>query len=464
MGVDTPLGKYLEENYDLIPVTDLKIQLSESIRTGYDFTVTPYYNFCTHDGVFVQDTMTVFVPMSKEAQDEVRTKMITSTGHLHMNEPNFEITKEMLTGILTITWRVNEKQKPIPIRDIGEARDLDPYSLVLLPYPFKGMKEFSAGRLMFNTTLPNWYPFVNAPVDRKVLNEIFLDIIGRNKREYVETVDSIVRLSNYYNTKFPKSFSIDMLELPKHLLDLKKELLKAKSVTEQMKIIDQMEKDLLQYLKEKVPDLYLQIASGAAKGGSQIRQIMVAKGLISDPKGNILPPIANSIADGFDPKEYFDASAGSRKGIASRALSTAAGGYLGRKFIYVMGDVLLNTENRDCLTKRGLRIKLTPQLFKKLQGRNIIDSRGRVVPIDKSYVNSIVELRSPIYCKTKKICPTCYGELYKQINTRNIGILSAGSMNFSERIMKCQLGLVKTKYEGLKTFDDIFDNTQWEDP
>jgi hypothetical protein len=52
-------------------------------------------------------------------------------------------------------------------------------------------------------------------------------------------------------------------------------------------------------------------------------------------------------------------------------------------------------------------------------------------------VGKIVRLRSPIFCKTDSICRTCYGDLIKQVNTRNVGMIAAQEVaSLSERIMK----------------------------
>src|SRR5690606_32732816 len=126
-----------------------------------------------------------------------------------------------------------------------------------------------------------------------------------------------------YSTLYPQTISLDMVLIPPHIEKLKVDLSKEKDIGKQQEIIDEMEKRLIEYVKKDHPELYIHIASGAVKNIGQIRQIMVAKGIIADPDGNILPPISQSLNQGFDVNNYFDTSAGSRKGLIDKALNTA---------------------------------------------------------------------------------------------------------------------------------------------
>jgi DNA-directed RNA polymerase beta' subunit len=448
----------IDKGYNLIPISDLNIIYDPDKTVGYDMTVENDYTFSTYDGVFVQDTMAVYMPVSEEAQREAKNKMVTATGTSSINSMNFELSKEMLTGIMTITSV--ENSAPIKtITSVDEARKLHIGQKVSIKYK-NATQTTTAGRVIFNASLPDWYQFVNEPVPKKKLNSILNDILSKSQNDFVQSVDNLMRISLYYATIYPKSFSLDMINLNPKIRQLKDQLSKTKSISDQSRLIHDIDKELLEHMRTNIPELYLQIASGSAKGGEQIRQIMVTKGIISDANGNILPPIIKSITEGYTPREYFNAAAGSRKGLIDKALNTGAGGYSYRKVLYTVSDVELNTSVRDCGTKRTLDIKLSPELYRKLGGRYVLDNRDRITKIDKDMIGQKIRLRSPIFCETKAICQICYGDLHKQLNTRNIGIVCAQEMNVSERIMKCSNGLIETK-DMLKTFDDIWENTEW---
>jgi hypothetical protein len=43
-------------------------------------------------------------------------------------------------------------------------------------------------------------------------------------------------------------------------------------------------------------------------------------------------------------------------------------------------------------------------------------------------IGKLIKVRSPIYCKNDKICSKCYGEMYKKLNSKFAGIISAQAM------------------------------------
>jgi len=391
-------------------------------------TVTPF------GADFDGDTLAVYAPLSEQSQKEARTKMVSAVLSSTINAPNFELSNEMFTGIFTLTSLEDTKSRMKSVKDFNAIQQLPIEQKV--SYKLKGAQKTTAGRIIFNSVLPKWYGFVDEPVDKKKLKSIMTDIINKNHEDFVTTTDKLMDLAFYYATIRPMSYGIDFMTLSPKLVKLKKQLAEEKDVARQSEIITEMEKELLIHLEKKHPNLYMQIAAGAAKGVGQLRQLMVCKGLIADPEGNIMPPVVKSIHEGFTPREYVDAAVGNRKGTIDRALNTAHGGYSFRKIVFVMGDVELNQKTANCLTREGLHVKLTPQLLKKLPGRYRIGEEGRIVPVSNKLLGQKIILRSPVFCKTKAICHICYGDLHKQIKTKNIGIAAAQEMNISERIMK----------------------------
>jgi len=85
----------------------------------------------------------------------------------------------------------------------------------------------------------------------------------------------------------------------------------------------------------------------------QIRQIAGMRGLVANPKGEIIArPIKSNFREGLSVVEYFIATHGARKGLADTALRTADSGYLTRRLVDVSQDVIIREE--DCGTERGL--------------------------------------------------------------------------------------------------------------
>ena len=440
--------------YSLIPISDILITPDPDKTIGYDMTVDDYFTFATHDGVFIQDTMAMYAPMSEEAQKEAKSKMISATRNSGINAPMFDLSNEMISGLFSITYP-ELKDSPQKISTLEEAKLL-PFGKSVI---FKG-NNTTAGRVIFNSGLPDGFPFVNESITKGGVKKILARVMEKSQTDFVHSVDRLMDMGFYYATVNPLSYSIDQMTLSSELIQMKKKLASEKDVSMQSKIIKQMEDALLEHLRKEVPELFMTAFSGASKDVGQLRQIMVCKGLIADPSGNILPPIMTAITDGYNTEEYFAASAGSRTGTISRAILTAHGGYSARKVMFVSSNVTLSTTTKNCNTKEGLDIKLTPRLFDKMRGRYVIGEDGDVHPIDAKMIGQKIKLRSPVRCKSNELCHICYGELHKQLDTRNVGITAALNLNVAEKIMKCSVGLIE-KDNRLLSFDDVWENIQW---
>ena len=95
--------------------------------------------------------------------------------------------------------------------------------------------------------------------------------------------------------------------------------------------------------------------SGARGSMSQIRQLAGMRGLMANPKGEIIErPIKANFMEGLDVLEYFISTHGARKGLADTALRTADSGYLTRRLVDVAQDVIIREV--DCGTKEGIEL------------------------------------------------------------------------------------------------------------
>jgi DNA-directed RNA polymerase subunit beta' len=104
---------------------------------------------------------------------------------------------------------------------------------------------------------------------------------------------------------------------------------------------------------EKTNPIYMMVHSGARGNMVQMRQIAAMRGLVVNPKGEIIArPIKSNFREGLSVLEYFISTHGGRKGQADTALRTADSGYLTRRLVDVSQDVIIREE--DCGTERGL--------------------------------------------------------------------------------------------------------------
>ena len=101
---------------------------------------------------------------------------------------------------------------------------------------------------------------------------------------------------------------------------------------------------------DRLNPIFMMANSGARGSFKQIRQLAGMRGLMANPKGEIIErPIKANFMEGLTVLEYFISTHGARKGLADTALRTADSGYLTRRLVDVAQDVIVREE--DCGTK-----------------------------------------------------------------------------------------------------------------
>jgi DNA-directed RNA polymerase subunit beta' len=170
----------------------------------------------------------------------------------------------------------------------------------------------------------------------------------------------------------------------------------------------------------------------------QVRQIAGMRGLVANPKGDIIPrPIISNFREGLSVLEYFISTHGARKGLADTALRTADSGYLTRRLVDVSQEMIVIDE--DCETDRGIVIRVIDDRGNKIrnlrsriygraladdlkEGRSLVATEddeklraGTIIgtkalhAVEDADIES-VRVRSPLTCDTRGgVCQACYG-------------------------------------------------------
>jgi DNA-directed RNA polymerase subunit beta' len=196
------------------------------------------------------------------------------------------------------------------------------------------------------------------------------------------------------------------------------------------------------------------INSGARGNIGQLTQMAGMKGLVINPAGKIIElPIKANFKEGAEMLEYFISQHGGRKGRSDTALKTASAGYLTRRLVDAVQDIVVRED--DCFSKDFVvidRVKdalLVESFDKRVYGRtlfnDIVDAKGNVLVqsgervddkalkiIKENEINSI-DIRSVLTCSTKEgVCAKCYGRDLatnkKVVPGTAIGIIAAQSI------------------------------------
>jgi DNA-directed RNA polymerase subunit beta' len=348
---------------------------------------------------FDGDQMAVHLPLSAEAQAEARILMLSTNNILKPADgrPVTMPTQDMIIGIYFLTLdrddypgegrafsSVSEAMMAFDRKEIGlQSKIKLRFTDVMPPLGHEtpegweqGQRltlETTLGRAIFNEALPSNYAYVNGEVGKKQLGAIVNDLAERyTKVEVAAALDALKDAGFYWATRSGVTISISDVvtppDKPKIMAGFEDQSAKVQQQYERGLITDEERRQELieiwntatievaksmEATFEKTNPIYMIVNSGARGNMTQVRQIAGMRGLVANPKGEIIPrPIKANFREGLSVLEYFISTHGARKGLADTALRTADSGYLTRRLVDVSQDVIIRED--DCGTQRGL--------------------------------------------------------------------------------------------------------------
>ncbi len=434
---------------------------------------------------FDGDQMAVHLPLSAEAQAESRVLMLSANNILSpaSGRPIVTPTQDMVIGAYYLTEQVDgSKGEGRTFRNTWEAyRALDEGHLslhakirVVGPRLEDGSREerdTTVGRVLFEESLPKDYIKRFGHITETVKKRDMGIIVERlaeqyRKAEVAEALDGIKNSCYRYAAQSGLTISIEDVKTPdekKGLLDrYEKEAEKVETqfrrgiITDGERRVqevriwteatDRVREAMEKGLKaEQFNPIEMMVGSGARGNMMQVRQIAGMRGLVANPRGDMIPrPIKSNFREGLAMLEYFIATPGARKGLVDTALRTADSGYLTRRLVDVAQELIIRSE--DCGTTLGVWVEgVSPDtasrrnyLETKLYGRALLNdltlSDGTVLEANTILgdieVDALrrdpgidrVRVRSVLTCDADLgICSLCYGRSLATGNPIELG-------------------------------------------
>jgi DNA-directed RNA polymerase subunit beta' len=450
---------------------------------------------------FDGDQMAVHIPLSRLAQLEAKTLYLSVNNILSPanGKPLTTPTQDMVLGLYYLT----KMRRGL----LGEGTVFGSAKEVITAYECSAVKlhaeiklrinnkieTTTVGRVVLYDALPEETPFewVNLVMKKKQIEKLIERIYYHFGRKLtVLCLDKIKQLGFNHATFGGISFSLGDLIIPKRKEAILKKAEDSVEAVENLymdgiitngerynkvlgiwenataSIADEMQRDLEKQDAEVYENadassrpfnsIFLMLDSGARGTKDQIKQLIGMRGLMANPKGEIMErPIKSNFKEGLRPFEYFTSTHGARKGQADTAIKTANAGYLTRKLADVAHDVVITMH--DCKTLGSIEIRdleesgdIIYPLSKRVFGRTVavdikdpisgalIFPQGHIVSrkdldvLENSAVSKI-QVRSVLTCQAKRgICALCYGfdlsqsELVEVGTT--VGIIAAQSI------------------------------------
>ncbi|MCR5846226.1 MAG: DNA-directed RNA polymerase subunit beta' [bacterium] len=430
---------------------------------------------------FDGDQMAVHVPLSVEAQAEARVLMLStnnikSPAHGHaLTVP----TQDMIIGLYYLTAARDgfpgEGRAFIDFKDAINAydarADVDLQAKIKVRLTedtdeeisygkFKQRKageilDTTIGRVIFNSVLPDDFPFINFEMNKTEISNLIGDCCERySLSQMPEILDGLKSLGFHYATLAGVTVSVYDATIPPNKWDILEEAEKKVALIDEhyeigystdrerhertVAIWNEANEEVGAAMVEnfdKFNPIYMMAFSGARGNIKQIRQLAGMRGIMNNPKGEpIDQPIKANFREGLSVLEYFISTHGARKGLADTALRTADSGYMTRRLVDVAQDVIVR--EHDCGNDDGVEydilepsskdgdIKVDENLVGRCLQTSVVDPEtGEILAEKDSYISGVgqlkdflahgvktVSIRTIMTCKSKKgICQKCYG-------------------------------------------------------
>jgi len=461
---------------------------------------------------FDGDQMAVHILLTDEAIEEAKKEMMSSQNIVNISNGQVLASpaKDMLIGFYMMTDLVESKNPRIfATSDLAiKAYERDDISIneeILVGIKGEAIKT-SVGRVIFNSILPEDYPFINERIDNRGIKKIIDKIKSSSDLSVVvELLDNMKALGFKFATDLAFSFAMEDCQVD---FDIKSEIKKIEEKDEQLLdnylqgLITKKEKvnistnmwddfadELAEMAWSKLPkenSIYQMVESGGNGGKIQARQVLTIKGVVRDSRGNLVAmPIKSNYRDGLSAFEYFVAANGGRKGIADRSLKTSSSGYLTRKLVDVAHDVIIRHD--DCgYDGEGLsirksddrRIDFKDRIFGRVLAKDLVIGKNTIAKRNEIITQEIAEkveeagidevfVRTPLLCKSPLgMCKKCYGynlENNREIDMgRAVGVIAAQSIGEPGTQMTMQTfhkgGVQKIDItQGLPRIEELFE-------
>ncbi|KQO63652.1 DNA-directed RNA polymerase subunit beta' [Curtobacterium sp. Leaf261] len=442
---------------------------------------------------FDGDQMAVHLPLSVEAQAEARILMLASNNILKPSDgrPVTLPAQDMIIGLHHLTTvtegAIGEGRAFSSVAEAILAKDQNSLHLNAkvkirmsdlyfaegdAPEGFEQGKPFildtTLGQALFNETLPTDYPFVQKVADKGTLSAIVNDLAERYpKVEVAAALDRIKDAGFYWGTRSGVTVALSDVVTPPRKAEIiagyeiqaakvqgefdKGLITDAERRADLIKIWTEATNEVAAEMRANFPKdntINRMVSSGARGNWLQVRNIAGMRGLVNNPKGEIIArPIINSYREGLTVAEYFIATHGARKGLADTALRTADSGYLTRRLVDVSQDVIIRED--DCGTSRGLELPIATAgadgklvrdetventVYSRTLATDVVNAKGEVlatagddvgdVLIDALVAKGVesIKVRSVLTCESSVgVCARCYGRSLATGNLVDIG-------------------------------------------
>lgn len=295
---------------------------------------------------------------------------------------------------------------------------------------------FLFNKLMVEGMLEDVVPggYYNEIVDKKKfskLTDMVAAAIMSQKIQIKPTVADFLNANEFWGlglvSIFATSYSMETIVPNKELEAKKVELLK-NAPDNDLATLSKIEQTLIKEadrLTAGSPGKFLFDSGARGSFSNDFKNMAVSIGPVENPITKEFDFMTSNYMEGIK-KEDIPAAANSILNAEyPKAIGTAQGGYMSKVLYSVFQTMGIDEDGTDCGTNNGLTVVLTKDTLRDYVDQYIIDGK-KLVLIDEElpvkYMNHPVQLRSPMYCISDKLCSKCAGKRFYKVGITDIGL------------------------------------------
>ena len=324
--------------------------------------------------------------------------------------------------------------------------------------------------------------FLDAPFNKKILGKANSQIADLFTFSFLDStmvaminavyIDRSSWLGYIMTTFVSPTLDIKTMRPSKKIVDYKNKVFK-----ENKKVFDdndsfkfaEIEKDILKFASKELDDDNAQgklFYDSGFKGdfSNNYKNSSLFRGLAAKSDNPLeLNIVKSNLLDGVTKEDLATTMDVAVVGSLGRAIDTRMGGYKTKIFNSAFPSMVIGTRTSNCKTPITIPVTLTADNLPDYRFRFFVE-KGKVYLMEefmqgytdaeniqaiksklphrdieivdsKTLIGKTVQMRTPVYCQSKKMCNTCVGDMFYRLHVVNIGLLanliSGQLMNYS---------------------------------
>ncbi len=319
---------------------------------------------------------------------------------------------------------------------------------------------FIVNKLLYEEDFSNILGYINEPITNKVHKKIESKLSSAlmndeiTPEQFAKYLNRLQWFGNQMNTMTVTSFTPNTIKPLPSAMKMRDKMVKENrealdngDVVKSIEIENAIKIEAKQQLSND-PGMNLYESGARGSFDNNYKNMFLMKGSVYHPGEGSYKFVESNLMEGIHKDELPTYGTAVINAAYPKSVGTAKSGDMSKQLTAAFQGVVVDVPGSDCKTKNTVKLVLPESRAKEFVGRHIVE-RGKLVLLTNEniskYTNKEVNLRSPMYCESEKICSVCSDRKFEQLGITNIGLtasrmsgtlLNAGMKNFHDSTVK----------------------------